>query len=118
MAENITQDNFENSTLIESLEKDIGQLEHNVKDAEYKQNEIKAQFDDKGSLINNIKQQIEQKDYNKDKTSKNIINISTKIKNIEMILGQSHQDLTTLYNALKELTRRSELVNKEKIRIQ
>lgn len=35
-----------------------------------------------------------------------------------MILGQSHQDLTTLYNALKELTRRSEIVNKEKIRIQ
>jgi len=55
MAENITQDNFENATLIESLEKDIGQLELNVKDAEYKQNEIKAQFDDKGSLINNIK---------------------------------------------------------------
>lgn len=96
VAENITQDNFENATLIESLEKDIGQLELNVKEAEQKQIEIKKQFNDKGYLINNLQKQIEQKDYNKEKTSKNIANISTKIKNIEMILGQSNQDLTTL----------------------
>lgn len=96
VAENITQDNFENATLIESLENDIGQLELNVKEAEQKQIEIKKQFNDKGYLINNLQKQIEQKDYNKEKTSKNIANISTKIKNIEMILGQSNQDLTTL----------------------
>lgn len=48
MAENITQDNFENSKLIESLEGEIGQLENNVKEAGQKQNELKKQFNDKG----------------------------------------------------------------------
>lgn len=62
VAENITQDNFENATLIESLENNISSLELNIKEAEQKQNEIKKQFNDKGYLINNLQKQIEQKD--------------------------------------------------------
>lgn len=65
-----------------------------------------------------MQKQIEQKDYKKEKTTKNIDDISKKIKNIELILGQSNQDILALSNALKQLTKRSEMVHRDKLKLQ